>query len=62
MRKEASTQFGMEVRVKDRLDTFKAQHKNDILRAYKMNRRLVTNTAAVEFLLDEFDRKREKKR
>lgn len=58
MRREASTQFGMEVRVKDRLDTFKAQHKNDILLAYKMNRRLVTNTAAVEFLLDEFERKK----
>lgn len=61
MRSEASTQFGMSIRVKDRLDTFKAQHKNAILKAYGLERRLVTNTAVIEFLLDEYDRKNKKK-
>jgi len=52
VRSEASTQFGITVQVKDRLDKYKAQHKDEIITKYKKKRRLVTNSDVITFLLD----------
>jgi hypothetical protein len=49
---ENYTQFGIDVGTKDRLDKFKAEHKQTIIEHRKKKKRLVTNTDVIEFLLD----------
>ena len=51
MRSEASTQFGIEIAVKDELDEFKAKNKDEIILKMHLKRRLVTNSAAIKYLL-----------
>jgi hypothetical protein len=58
MRSEASTQFGITVSSKDRLDRFKADFKDDIIKKYRLRRRLVTNSHAIIYLLDLADEHR----
>lgn len=55
---ENYTQFGIDVEVKDRLDSFKAKHKNDILKKYNRKKRLVTNTHVIQYLLDKAEAKK----
>ena len=55
---ENYTQFGIAADVKDRLDKYKARHKNDILKKYKRKKRLVTNTHVIQYLLDKAERGR----
>jgi len=52
VRSEDSTQFGITIGVKDRLDRYKAQHKDAIITKYKKKRRLVTNSDVILYLLD----------
>lgn len=47
-----ATQFSVETDTKNRLDRFKAQHKEDILQKYDKKKRFVTNTDAIKYLLD----------
>jgi hypothetical protein len=54
---ENYTQFGIAVDVKDRLDKYKARHKNEILKKYKRKKRMVTNTLAIQHLLDKAERR-----
>jgi len=53
---ENYTQVGVEISTKNRLDTFKANYKNDILSHFKRKKRLITNSLAVEYLLDKHER------
>lgn len=55
---ENYTQFGIDVDVKDRLDSFKAKHKNAILKKYNRKKRLVTNTHVIQYLLDKVEAKK----
>lgn len=57
VRKNASTQFGIDVVVKDRLDRYKAAKKDEIIQRYKLQRRLVTNSHAIQYLLDNIEKK-----
>ena len=51
MRKEKSTQFGITVTAKDKLDRYRAQHKEQILRYLKKTRQQVTNAEVIEYLV-----------
>jgi hypothetical protein len=46
------TQFSVKTDVKNELDRFKAVWKQDILARYKKKKRFVTNTDAIQYLLD----------
>lgn len=51
-REEGATQLSISIKAKNRLDVFKAENKEIIIAKYKKNRRMVTNTDAIEYLLD----------
>ena len=53
-----ATQFSISIDTKNRLDRFKAMRKEDILTRYRRKKRLVTNSLAIDFLLDEVEKKR----
>jgi len=53
---EDYTQFGIDAGVKDRLDSYKAKHKNIILKKYDRKKRMVTNTLVIQYLLDKAER------
>lgn len=46
------TQIGITVSTKDRLDLFKAQQKEKILKHGKRTKQFVTNSLALQYLLD----------
>jgi len=58
MRSEESTQFSVDIVVKDRLDRYKAENKEEILAKLKARRRLVTNSMVIKYLLDGIGAKR----
>lgn len=49
-----TTQFSINIDTKNRLDKLKAEKKSDILEKYNKKKRFVTNTDAINFLLDEY--------
>jgi hypothetical protein len=51
MRVKESTQLNVGVQTKNRLDLYKAQHKETILKRLKKKRLMVTNDDAISFLL-----------
>lgn len=51
MRSEDSTQFSIEMDVKDELDMFKARNKDVIINLFKKKKRHVTNSDAIRYLL-----------
>lgn len=53
------TQFRIDIEVKDRLDQFKAEKKEQILQKYDKKRRMVTNADAIRFMLDALEEGKE---
>ena len=49
------TQFSIETKVKNRLDRYKAERKEDIIDHYGLKRRHISNTKAIEYLLDKVE-------
>lgn len=49
----STTQFSVAIKAKNRLDRYKAERKEEIISALKLKRRLVTNSHAIEYLLDQ---------
>ena len=47
-----ATQFAISAEQKNRLDRFKADHKEQILKHCKKTRRLVSNDNVIQYLLD----------
>jgi hypothetical protein len=47
------TQFSVVDKTKNRLDRYKAENKEKIIAHLKLDRRMVSNTHAIEFLLDQ---------
>jgi len=60
MRKNPSTQFGIDAETKDALDSYKAENKDRIIRHLGLRRRLVTNDAVIRYLLDRSVKKQNK--
>jgi hypothetical protein len=58
MRSVESTQFSVDISVKDRLDRYKAENKEEIIARLKARRRLVTNSMVIQYLLDVVGAKR----
>ena len=58
MRGKNATQFSIAIETKNRLDRFKAQNKETIIEKYKLKKRMVTNTLAIDYLLDAVSAKR----
>ena len=52
MRSKDATQFSIGIDTKNRLDKYKANHKEAILAKYKKQKRFVTNTDVINYLLD----------
>jgi hypothetical protein len=50
---ENYTQVGIEVHTKNRLDMFKATKRDEILEHFKRKKRFITNTLAIDYLLDQ---------
>lgn len=56
------TQFSVHADVKNELDRFKAEYKQEIITKYAKKKRFVTNTDAIRFLLDAHkDQKKKRK-
>jgi hypothetical protein len=51
MRSEDSTQFSIEISVKNDLDMFKATNKETIIALFKKKKRHVSNSDAIKYLL-----------
>lgn len=51
MREKESTQLNVSVQTKNRLDLYKAQHKETILKRLKKRRLMVTNNDVISYLL-----------
>lgn len=52
MGEEKLTQFGIAIDCKNRLDRFKSDNKEKIIERYKKKKQLVTNTDAINYLMD----------
>lgn len=46
------TMISIDLETKRRLDIFKANNKNEIIKKYSKERRMATNSDAIRFLLD----------
>lgn len=58
MRSSNSTQFGIGMETKNRLDKYKWKCKEDIIQRYKKKRRYVSNDDVVRYLLDVVEKER----
>ena len=58
MRSPTAAQFSIDSKTKDRLDRYKAEHKETIIRKLGLKRRLVTNAHVISYLLDLTQKKR----
>ena len=52
MRSPNAAQFSIDAKTKDRLDRYKAENKDTIIKKLGLRRRLVTNTHVIDYLLD----------
>lgn len=53
MRGKDATQFSIAIETKNKLDRLKVEKKDEIIRRYKLKRRMITNTLIIQYLLDE---------
>jgi hypothetical protein len=58
MRGPDETQFSIKFGVKRQLDAFKVSHADQILRACNKKRRLVSNSDAIQYLLEHYGKRR----
>jgi len=60
-RSSSAIQFSIEIETKDKLDRYKMDNKDDILKRMRAQRRMVTNDMVISYLLEQSVQKRGQK-